>query len=187
MLDVKVTNIRPGNYISMDRGIWEVTNYEHVKPGKGGAFVRIKIKNVQTGAALEKTIDGDGSVSQVETNDHPAQFLYKTGDMCTFMNLQSYEQVELPTSLFPDQAGFLKENIEVKLTECEDKYLGVKFPTTVVMKVVETPPGVKGDTVTRGTKQATLETGYVVNVPLFINAGEEIRVDTRSGGYVERA
>src|SRR5678810_1195897 len=99
VLDVKVTNIRPGDYIALDRGIWEVTNYEHVKPGKGGAFVRIKIKNLQTGAALERTIDGDGSVQQVETTDHQASFLYKKGDICTFMNLNTNEQVELPTWL----------------------------------------------------------------------------------------
>ena len=187
MLSIKVTAIRPGNHIALDRGIWEVTNYEHVKPGKGGAFVRIKIKNVQTGSALEKTLDGDAAVQMVETVDRPATFLYKTGELCTFMNLESYDQVELPTSLFPDQVGFLKENIEVRLTECEEKILGVKFPTTVVLKVTETPPGVKGDTVTRGTKQATFETGYVTNVPLFINTGDDLRIDTRTGDYVERA
>jgi elongation factor P len=187
LLEVTVTHIRPGQHIQMDRGIWLVTNYEHVKPGKGGAFVRIKIKNVQTGAALEKTLDGDARVQQVETIDQAAQFLYRTGDACTFMNLETYDQVELPVSLFPEQAGFLKESIEVKLTECEGRILGVKFPTTVTLKVIETPPGVKGDTVTRGTKQATLETGHVANVPLFINAGDILRIDTRTGDYVERA
>ena len=187
MLEVTVTHIRPGQHIQMDRGIWLVTNYEHVKPGKGGAFVRIKIKNVQTGAALEKTLDGDARVQQVETLDQVAQFLYRAGEICTFMNLETYDQVELPTSLFPEQAGFLKENIEVKLTECEGKILGVKFPTTVVLTVKETPPGVKGDTVTRGTKQAVMETGHVANVPLFINTGDALRIDTRTGDYVERA
>src|SRR5688572_12363442 len=187
MLSIKVTNIRPGNHMAFDRGIWEVTNYEHVKPGKGGAFVRLKIKNVETGAALEKTLDGDASVDQVETEQHNAQFLYQGGGNATFMNLETFEQTEIPVKTLGDQAGYLKENIEVKIVECEGRMLGVKFPTTVVLKVTETPPGVKGDTVSRGTKQATLETGLVVNVPLFITSGEDIRVDTRTGDYVERA
>jgi len=186
MLEVTATKIRPGNHISMDRGIWEVTSYEHVKPGKGGAFVRIKLKNVQTGAALEKTIDADGRVQEVEMEAHPAQFQFRAGDACTFMNMETYDQVEVPVSVFAAQAGFLKGDIEVKLLECEGKVLGVQFPTTVELKVVETPPGVKGDTVSRGTKQATFETGHVTNVPLFIDVGDVVRLDTRTGAYVER-
>jgi elongation factor P len=186
MLEVTVTTIRPGNHISMDRGIWEITNYEHVKPGKGGAFVRIKLKNVQTGAALEKTIEGNARVQRVEMEEHAAQFQFRAGDKATFMNMETYDQVELPVSLFASQAGFLKGDIEVKLLECEGKVLGVKFPTSVELTVVETPPGVKGDTVSRGTKQATFETGHVTNVPLFINVGDVVRLDTRTGGYVER-
>ncbi len=186
MLGVAVTTIRPGNYLMLDESVFEVTNYEHVKPGKGGAFVRLKLKNLQTGMVLEKTVQGVSKVSQVEVTEHVAQFLFRAGDLCTFMNLQTYDQVEVPVSLFAQQVGFLKGDIEVKLLDCEGKILNVKFPNTVDLKVTETPPGVKGDTVSRGTKPATLETGFVVNVPLFINPGDMIRLDTRSGEYMER-
>jgi elongation factor P len=187
VLDVSATTIRPGNHMFMDRGIWEVTNYEHVKPGKGGAFVRLKLKNVQTGGALEKTFDADAKVQEVEMEGHAAQFQFRAGDVCTFMNMDSFDQVEVPVSVFASQAGFLKGDIEVKLLECEGKILGVQFPVTVKLKVVETPPGVKGDTVSRGTKQAKFETGHVANVPLFINVGDVLVIDTRTGGYLERA
>ena len=187
MLDIAVTHIRPGNYMMVDRGIYEVTNYEHVKPGKGGAFVRLKLKNVQDGRVLEKTVDGDAKISQVEVDENKSQFLYRTGDTCTFMNIVTYEQVELQVSMFADRVGYLKADIEVKLMECEGKVLGIKFPNSVELKVTETGPGVKGDTVTRGTKAATFETGLVANVPLFINTGDVIRLDTRTGDYLERA
>ena len=139
MLEVTSTTIRPGNHVLLDRGIWEVTNYEHVKPGKGGAFIRIKLKNVQTGAALDKTIDADARIQRVEMEEHAAQFQFRAGDTATFMNMETYDQVEIPVSLFESQVGFLKGDIEVKLLECEGKILGVKFPTSVTLKVVDTP------------------------------------------------
>jgi elongation factor P len=184
--EVKVTTVRPGNYVVVDGNISEVVEYQHVKPGKGGAFVRLKVKNAQNGAVLEKTLDADAKIKTVEVMDHAAQFLFRSGDRVTFMNLESFEQIEMPVSALGGREGFLKNELEVKLEDCEGKILGIKFPTTVELKVQETPPGVKGDTVTRGTKPATLETGFVVNVPLFINTGDMIRLDTRSGEYVER-
>ena len=186
MLEVTVTQIRPGNYVNMERGIYEIVEYQHVKPGKGGAFVRLKMKHVENGSVLEKTLDGDASVSQVEVMEESSQFLFRAGDTCTFMKLQTFDQIELPITALGKQAGFLKADLEVKLVECEGRTLGIKFPNAVDLKVMETPPGVKGDTVTRGTKPATLETGFVVQVPLFINAGETIRLDTRTGDYVSR-
>lgn len=186
MLHVGVTTIRPGNHLELNGEIFEVTNYEHVKPGKGGALVRLKLKSMETGASLDKTYDGSAKVSRVEVTAHPAQFLFKSGEACTFMNLETYDQLELPISLLKRQAGFLKESLEVTLLDCEGTILGVKFPTTVELKIVETPPGVKGDTVSRSTKQATLETGVVVHVPLFLATGDVIRLDTRSGEYVGR-
>ena len=185
-MDVGVTTVRPGAYLKIDQSIFEITNYEHVKPGKGGAFVRLKLKNVETGAALDKTFGGETKVTRVEVSEHPAQFLFRAGDTCTFMNLESYDQIEMPVGALSEKAGYLKADIEVKLAECDGRILGVKFPVTVDLKITETPPGVKGDTVSRGTKPATLETGIVVNVPLFINPGDVIRLDTRSGDYVER-
>jgi len=186
MLEVTVTTVRPGNHLSMDRGVWEVVNYEHVKPGKGGAFVRIKLKNIQSGSVLEKTLDGDAKVSTVEVEEHPAQYLYRAGDKYVFMNLETYEQTELGADGLGGEAGYLKPDVEVKFLECEGKLMGVSLPITVALKVVETPPGVKGDTVSRGTKQATLETGIKVNVPLFINSGDMVKLDTRNGEYLER-
>lgn len=186
MTEVKVTTVRPGNYVVIDGNISEVVEYQHVKPGKGGAFVRIKIKNVQTGSVLEKTLDADAKIKTTEVMDQAAQFLFRSGDAVTFMNLENFEQIEMPVSRLGGREGFLKAELEVKLQDCEGKVMGVKFPTTVELKVQETPPGVKGDTVTRGTKPATVETGLVIQVPLFINTGDVIRLDTRSGEYVER-
>lgn len=186
MLDVSATSVRPGNHLSLDRGVWAVVNYEHVKPGKGGAFVRIKLKNIQTGAVLEKTLDADAKVQQVEVEEHPAQYLYRAGDKYVFMNLESYEQTELGEDELGGEHGYLKPDIEVKFLECEGKLMGVSLPITVQLKIVETPPGVKGDTVSRGTKQAVLETGIKVNVPLFLDNGDVIKLDTRTGEYLER-
>ena len=186
MTEVKVTTVRPGNYVVVDGNISEVVEYQHVKPGKGGAFVRLKTKNAQTGAVLEKTLDADAKIKTVEVMDQVAQFLFRSGENVTFMNTENFEQIEMAVSALGGQEGFLKAEMEVKLQDCEGKVLGVKFPTTVNLKVQETPPGVKGDTVTRGTKPATVETGLVVQVPLFINTGDVIKLDTRSGEYVER-
>jgi len=186
MVEVGVTSLRSGNYIRIDRGIWAITNYEHVKPGKGGAFVRLKLKNVETGAALDKTMGGATKVTRVDVTEHAAQFLFRSGDTCTFMNLETYDQIELPVSSLDEKAGYLKSELAVKLLDCEGRILGVTFPITVDLKITETPPGVKGDTVSRSMKPATMETGIVVNVPLFIKAGDVIRLDTRTGEYVER-
>ena len=187
MLEVSATTVRPGNYLFVDRGIFELVNYEHVKPGKGGAFVRLRMKNLQSGAVLEKTYDADAKVSQVEVNEHQAQYLYRQGEKFVFMNLDTYDQTEFGDAELGSQAGYLKPDIEVKVLTCEERFIGVRLPTTVELKVSETPPGVKGDTVSRGTKQATLETGIKVNVPLFINPGDTIKLDTRTGDYLERA
>jgi len=187
MLEMSVTSLRPGNYVFFDRSIFELVTYEHVKPGKGGAFVRLKMKNVESGAVLEKTCDADSRLPQVDVMEHQAQYLYRQGDQFVFMNLESFEQTEIPAEKLGRDAGFMKPEIEVKIIECEGRILGVKLPLSVALKVAETPPGVKGDTVVRGTKPATLETGVVVNVPLFINAGDTIKLDTRTGDYMERA
>lgn len=187
MLEVPVTTIRPGNHLSVDRAVFEVVSYEHVKPGKGGAFVRLRIKNVETGAVMEKTFGGDTRVSQVEVAEHAAQYLYQAGEKYVFMNLETYEQVEIPGDALKELKGYLKPDIEVSIIECEGRMLGVEMPITVELEVRETPPGIKGDTVARGTKPATLETGFVVQVPLFISNGDRIKLDTRTGEYIERA
>ncbi len=186
MLSVPVTSVRPGSYVRLDAGIYEIVEYQHVKPGKGGAFVRLKLKNMENGTVLEKTVNGDSKINQVEVTEQTAQFLYRAGDNFIFMNLENYEQIEMPKQSLGDQAGYLKPDVEVKMLHCEESMIGLTLPTTVDLKIVETPPGVKGDTVSRGTKPATMETGIVVQVPLFIATGETVRLDTRTGEYVER-
>lgn len=186
MLSVPVTSVRPGAYIRLESGLFEIVEYQHVKPGKGGAFVRLKLKNMENGTVLEKTVNSDSKVNQVEVTEHSAQFLYRGGDNFIFMNLENYEQIEISKQNLEGQAGYLKPDVEVKMLHCEGAMIGMTLPTTVDLKIVETPPGVKGDTVSRGTKPATMETGIVVQVPLFIAAGETVRLDTRTGEYVER-
>jgi len=136
---------------------------------------------------LEKTYDADAKVVRCEVEEHQAQYLYRQGDKFVFMNMENYEQTEFGDAELGTSTGYLKQDIELKVLTCEDKFIGIRLPITVILKVAETPPGVKGDTVSRGTKQATLETGIVVNVPLFINAGDSIKLDTRTGDYLERA
>lgn len=186
MLSVPVTSVRPGMHLKLDSGIFTISEYQHVKPGKGGAFVRLKLKRLDDGSVLEKTVPGDSKVSRVEVSEQNAQFLYRAGDNFVFMNMETYEQIELPLSGLDKQAGYLKPDVEVKMLQCEGTMMGIELPTTVDMKVIETPPGLRGDTVSRVTKPATLETGLVVQVPLFVNTGEMIRLDTRSGEYLER-
>ena len=130
MLEVPATTIRPGNYISMDRGTFEVVTYHHVKPGKGGAFVRLRIKNVETGAVMEKTLGGESRVSRVEVTERRAQYLYQSGDKYVFMNLENYEQAEIPANSLAEQKGYLKPEIEITLVECEGRMLGIEMPIT---------------------------------------------------------
>lgn len=184
---ISVNDFKTGLTIEVDGGIWSVIEFQHVKPGKGAAFVRSKLRNLRTGAIQEKTFRAGEKVDQARIETRRMQYLYANGDSHTFMDLDTYEQIDLQTSQIQEQLQFLKENMEVHIQTYEGETLGVEVPNTVELEVVETEPGIKGDTASGGSKPATLETGYVVNVPFFVNVGDKLVVDTRSGVYVSRA
>jgi elongation factor P len=184
---ISVNDFRTGLTIEADGGIWSVLEFQHVKPGKGAAFVRSKLRNLRTGAIQEKTFRGGEKVDRAHIENRKMQYLYANGDTHSFMDLESYEQIELNSNQIKEQLKFLKENMEVHIQSFQGETLGVELPNTVELEVVETEPGIKGDTASGGSKPATLETGYTVQVPFFINQGDKLIIDTRSGDYVSRA
>ncbi len=184
---ISSTDFRTGLTIEFDNGVWQVVDFQHVKPGKGAAFVRTKIKNVETGAVVERTFNPNEKMPAAHIETRAMQFLYETDGMYTFMDNESYEQSELSKDQLGDALRYLKENMDINLQTFKGKIIGISLPNSVNLEVAECEPSVKGDTATGATKLATLETGYVVKVPLFINQGDVLRIDTRTGNYVERA
>ncbi|WP_216831737.1 elongation factor P [Alkalihalobacterium elongatum] len=184
---ISVNDLRTGLTIEVDNGIWQVLEFQHVKPGKGAAFVRTKLRNIRTGGIQEKTFRAGEKVAKAHIENRKMQYLYASGDTHTFMDNQSYEQIELPASQIERELKFLKENMEVHIMTYQSEILGVEVPNTVELEVTETEPGIKGDTASGGTKPATLETGLTVQVPFFINQGDVLIIDTRNGDYVSRA
>jgi elongation factor P len=170
----------------MDGSVWKVVEFLHVKPGKGSAFVRTKLKSVQTGSVVEKTFRAGETVPQANIEKSVMQHTYKDGDQYVFMDMESFEEVSIDPSKLGDKAKFIKAEMEVAVITWDGTILDVELPTSVVLEIVETDPGVKGDTATGGTKPAILETGAQVMVPLFIAQGEKIKVDTRDGSYLGR-
>jgi elongation factor P len=166
--------------------LFYVVEFQHVKPGKGGAFVRTKLKNVKTGAVIERTFRSGESVKEVRLEKYTMQYLYADGDMFHLMDSKTYEQLSLPEEMFHDIKGYLKENLELTVLKHDELALGVEIPMSVTLRIINSAPGVRGDTATNVTKAATLETGMEVQVPLFINEGDSIKVDTRTGKYLER-
>jgi elongation factor P len=173
--------------IIIDRDIFQLVEFQHVKPGKGGAFVRTRLRNVRSSAVLEKTFRAGEKFEQAILERKDMQFLYKDGDMYYLMDSETFDQTPLTAAQIGDAVIYLKENDNVSVLTHEGEVLGVQLPDSVRLTVVTTDPGVRGDTATGGSKPATLETGAVVQVPLFVNEGDAIRVDTRSGVYLERA
>lgn len=173
--------------IELDGTVYQVIEFLHVKPGKGAAFVRTKLKNVLTGTTIETTFRAGEKVAQANVDRREYQFLYADQGVWVFMNTETYEQVELTREQIGDAPNFLLENMMVQIAYWNGQVIGVDLPNTVELKVVETEPGFKGDTATGTYKPAKLETGYVVQVPLFINTGDVIKVDTRTGEYLSRA
>jgi len=184
---ISVNDFRTGLTIQADGGIWSVIEFQHVKPGKGAAFVRSKLRNLRTGSIQEKTFRGGEKVERAHIENRRMQYLYANGEQHTFMDLESYEQTELSANQIADQLSFLKENMEVHIQSFEGETIGVELPNTVELEVIETEPGIKGDTASGGSKPATLETGYIVQVPFFVNQGDVLIVDTRTGNYISRA
>ena len=183
---ISVNDLKTGLTLELDNGLWNVVEFLHVKPGKGSAFVRTKLKNVITGAVLEKTFNPSEKLQGAEIEKKDMQYLYKDGDMYYFMDNETYDQIPLTEDDLGDTLKYLKENMNVMILTHEGKIIGVDIPAHVELEVVDTPPAEKGNTAQGGTKPATLETGAVVNVPFFVSNGDVIRVDTRTNEYLDR-
>ncbi|NIM06181.1 MAG: elongation factor P [Armatimonadetes bacterium] len=183
---ISTADFRNGLTILLEREVYQILEFQHVKPGKGGAFVRTRLRQLRTGKVLERTFRAGEKMDQAVLDRKPLEFLYSNGDEYVFMDTETFEQMSLSEKVIGEQAIYLKENIPVTIIFHEEDIIGIELPNTVELKVAETDPGLKGDTATGGTKPARVETGATVTVPLFINEGDVIRVDTRSGEYLER-
>ncbi len=183
---ISSNDFRPGVSIELDGSVWKVVEFLHVKPGKGSAFVRTKLKNAQTGNVVEKTFRAGETVPQANLDKRTMQHTYKEGDQFVFMDMETFEEARLSEAQVGEKAKYIKEEMEVNILFWNNTVLEVELPTSVVLEVVETDPGVKGDTATGGTKPAILETGAQIMVPLFISIGEKIKVDTRNDSYLGR-
>ncbi|MFD6506744.1 MULTISPECIES: elongation factor P [Bacillus] len=184
---ISVNDFRTGLTISVDNALWQVMDFQHVKPGKGAAFVRSKLRNLRTGSVQEKTFRAGEKVEKAHIENRRMQYLYASGESHVFMDNETYEQIELGENQIERELKFLKENMGVSIMTYQDEVLGVELPNTVELKVSETEPGIKGDTASNVTKPAKLETGLVVQVPIFINEGEMLIINTGEGKYVSRA
>ncbi|PPJ61812.1 elongation factor P [Cuspidothrix issatschenkoi] len=183
---ISSNDFRPGVSIVLDGSVWRVVDFLHVKPGKGSAFVRTTLKNVQTGKQLEKTFRAGETVPQATLEKVTMQHTYKEGDEFVFMDMETYEEDRLTSAQIGDRVKYLKDGMEVNVIRWGKQVLEVELPNSVVLEVTQTDPGVKGDTATGGTKPATLETGATIMVPLFITQGERIKIDTREDKYLGR-
>jgi elongation factor P len=184
---VNTNQFKNGMHIEVDGGAWRIVEFQHVKPGKGGAFVRTKLKSLGSGAVVDRTFRAGEKFARVHTEVKDVQYLYDAGDEVVFMDQQSYDQISLSRDAVAEVLDFLQPASTVQLLTVDGAPSGVQLPASVELTVAETEPGVKGDTVSNVTKPAKLETGAVVQVPLFVNAGERIKVDTREKRYISRA
>lgn len=180
-------DLRPGVKVELDNAPFIVTDNQWVKPGKGGAFMRTKLKNMKTGAIVERTFRTEEKLSKAEVEDRKVQFLYHDGDVYHFMDTVSFNQFTIDEKQLGKASGFLKEEMVISVLLYREEPVDVVLPTFVELRVAETDPGLRGDTASGGSKPATLETGAIIQVPLFIVIGDLLRVDTRTGTYVERA
>ena len=183
---ISTAEFRTGLTIETGGDLYSIIEFQHVKPGKGGAFVRTKLRNLRTGAVTDKTFRAGERMEQAMITRRPMQFLYRTGDEYVFMDTETFDQIPLSGDTVGEGVQYLKPDAEISVISYGDETLGVEVPNTVDLVVTKTDPGLRGDTATGGTKPATLETGAVVNVPLFINEEDVLRVDTRTGQYVQR-
>ena len=187
MAAISTSDIRNGITLKVEDGLFSVIEFQHVKPGKGGAFVRTKLRNARSGAVIERTYRSDERLEQAIIDKRDTQFLYRDGDDCIFMDQATYEQVPVSSKKLGDAAKFLKETGKAMLIIHDDEIIGIELPASVELTIAETEPGIQGDRVSGARKPATLETGFVVQVPLFVGPGEAIKVDTRTGEYMTRA
>ena len=184
---INVNDFKTGMTISYEGNLYQVLEFQHVKPGKGAAIVKAKLKNLRTGAIFEQTFNAGVKVATARIEKQLMQYLYNMNDVFYFMNMESYEQLEIPATSITDEAKFLKENLEVYITSYEGEILGIQLPDKVELLITHTEPAVKGNTTTNALKDAECETGLMVRVPLFVEEGERIIVSTADGKYVSRA
>ena len=184
---VTTNQFKNGMHIAVDGGTWRIVEFQHVKPGKGGAFVRTKLKSVDSGSVVDKTFRAGEKFQRIRTEVKSVQYLYDSGDDVVFMDEGTYEQITLPRESVADALDFIAPSSSVQLLTIDGSPAGVQMPGSVELTVTETEPGVKGDTVSNVTKPATLETGAVVQVPLFVNTGDRVKVDPRDRRYISRA
>ncbi len=185
-MSVDTSDFKNGLRIMIDDDPWTITYFQHVKPGKGGAFVRTKLKSLLSGNVLERTFRSGEKVGKPELEEKDMQYLYNSEEQYHFMDTETYEQMFLTEDQLSTSKNYLQENIVVKILFYNGKPIGVDVPIFVNLRIAETDPGVRGDTASGGTKPATLETGAVVQVPLFLNIDDVVKVDTRTGDYIER-
>ncbi len=185
---ISTNQFKNGAHIELDGKIFRIVDFQHVKPGKGGAFVRTKLRRIEDGSVIDRTFRAGEKFRPVRTETRKMQYLYDSGDAQVFMDTRSYEQLELSTDVTGDEMRWVQPNDEVEILFVDERPSGVQIASAVDLTVTETQPGLKGDTVSGGgSKPATLETGVTVEVPLFVEEGQRVRVDTRTGAYVSRA
>ena len=183
---INTNDFKTGLTITYEGNLYQVLEFQHVKPGKGSAIVKTKLKNLRTGSIVEQTFNSGIKVPTAHVDKIKMQYLYNDGNMYSFMNMNTYEQVEIDRSQISNEVKFLKEGLEVILYFYENEMLGIELPEKIDFKIIQTEPAVKGNTATNATKDAIIETGYLVKVPLFIEQDEEIIVSTKDGKYVSR-
>lgn len=186
-MNININDIKNGMTIIIDDNLCTIQEFQHVKPGKGPAFVRIKLKNLRTGSTVEQTFNTNIKVTKAHIDKNIVQYLYTSGDNFVFMNNQTYEQIEVPRKVLGDDADYVKEGVDISIDFYEGEIIGITLPEKIEYKVVETTEAVKGNTTNNAQKDATIETGKVIKVPLFISEGENILVTTRDGKYAGRA
>ena len=187
MAPVSTNEFRNGMHIELDGQTWRIVEFQHVKPGKGGALVRTKLKSLGSGSVVDKTFRAGEKFNRIRTETKNMQYLYDSGDEVVFMDEETYDQISLPHADMEDALPYMLPSSSVQLLFVDGRPSGIDLPGSVVLEVTETEPGVKGDTVSNVTKPATLETGAVVQVPLFVNVGDRIKVDPRERRYISRA
>ncbi len=187
MAAVSTNDLKNGMTLALPEGLYSVVHFDHVKPGKGGSFVRTRLKNARTGAVIERTYRGDEKLEQAVIDKREMQYLYLDGDQYVFMDNETYDQLSTPRTGLGDSAVYVKEGDTVVLQMYGTEIVGVDLPAAVELTVSATEPGIQGDRVSGARKPATLETGLTVQVPLFVNTGDRVKVDTRSGEYLTRA
>ena len=185
-MSVSTNDLKNGMTLDLDGTLFQVVEFQHVKPGKGGAFVRTKLRNVKTGAVVERTFNAGVKIGLAIVERKEMQYLYRDGDAFTFMDLETYEQVPVPGAVLGDSAGWLAEGARAQVAIHQGTPIAVELPASVALTITKTQPAVKGDTKTNAMKPAVLETGAEIQVPMFVEEGERVKVDTRSGAYIER-